>query len=148
MLRAEWIGFLSPDFPIRECKIPDACNYSSNNNTVPSFYMFSVRPPHSHLSSVSLILSWQQGVGTNQERLGGAALQPSCFLQPLPLPSLPRSSCLTQCHQGFVVAFCFIGILSSYQVIHHILKGKITGVLNLEVTAPESSSALLPPLPP
>uniref|UniRef100_A0A8D0PF88 Tudor domain containing 10 n=1 Tax=Sus scrofa TaxID=9823 RepID=A0A8D0PF88_PIG len=27
------------------------------------------------------------------------------------------------------------GVLSSYQVIHHILKGKITGALNLEVTA-------------
>uniref|UniRef100_G3TDC4 Tudor domain-containing protein n=1 Tax=Loxodonta africana TaxID=9785 RepID=G3TDC4_LOXAF len=38
-------------------------------------------------------------------------------------------------------------ILSSHQVIHRILKGKITGALNLEVTAPVSELAGPSPLP-
>nr|XP_011767904.1 tudor domain-containing protein 10 isoform X8 [Macaca nemestrina] len=39
-------------------------------------------------------------------------------------------------------------ILSSYEVVHRILKGKITGALNSEVTAPASNLAILPPLLP
>ncbi|XP_021563279.1 tudor domain-containing protein 10 [Carlito syrichta] len=38
-------------------------------------------------------------------------------------------------------------ILSSDEVVHRILEGKITGALNLEVTAPVSNLAILPPLP-
>uniref|UniRef100_A0A2K5DH75 Tudor domain containing 10 n=1 Tax=Aotus nancymaae TaxID=37293 RepID=A0A2K5DH75_AOTNA len=39
-------------------------------------------------------------------------------------------------------------ILSSYEVVHRILKGKITGALNSEVTASASNLAVLPPLLP
>ncbi|XP_058295215.1 tudor domain-containing protein 10 isoform X1 [Hylobates moloch] len=39
-------------------------------------------------------------------------------------------------------------ILSSYEVVHRILKGKITGALNSEVTAPASNLAVVPPLLP
>uniref|UniRef100_A0A8C5UJW8 Tudor domain containing 10 n=1 Tax=Microcebus murinus TaxID=30608 RepID=A0A8C5UJW8_MICMU len=39
-------------------------------------------------------------------------------------------------------------ILSSCEVVHQILKGKITGALTLEVTAPGSDLAVLSPLPP
>ena len=81
----------------------------------------------------------------------------SPFLQPQPLTSLPCSSCRTKKYQGFVLVFCFAGILSSNQVIHHILKGKITGALNLEVTSlcllflpshPRVSAAAIPWLQP
>ncbi|XP_054190213.1 tudor domain-containing protein 10 isoform X7 [Homo sapiens] len=39
-------------------------------------------------------------------------------------------------------------ILSSYEVVHRILKGKITGALNSAVTAPASNLAVVPPLLP
>lgn len=127
----------------RECKIPDSCNYSSNSNNVPSFYIFLVHPPPppTPLPALSRFIL-QQGVSPDEQRLVGAALH---FPEAWPPTSLPCSSRLTQCHQGLVLFrrhFEFISADSSHPQRQNHRRFELGG------NCPVSHSAPLPLLPP
>lgn len=65
--------FLSPDFPIRECKIPDARNYFIDSSNAPSLYMLSLRPPPAPAFIISFCPGSRERSGRDSQRLVGRA---------------------------------------------------------------------------
>lgn len=130
-------NFLSPEFPIRECKVPDPRNYFCNSNN--AFYMLLFCLPISHLSST--FISFYSGSRELALTHRGLSEELVCSHNPFPQPR-PHFSLLLLLPDQVLPRFCcwvlFWGCFEFISGIHRILKGKITGALNLEVRGPKS----------